>query len=256
MLEIKDLNVSINQKKLVDGLNLRIDKGKFVSLVGSSGSGKTLTALSIIGLLPGNAKVHGKISLDQVDFSQLSEKEMLKFRGKKVSMIFQEPMTSLNPVMRIGKQISEVLEQHTDLNSKERKDRVIEVLNEVDFPEPEIRYNSYPHQLSGGLRQRVMIAMALACDPDLLLADEPTTALDVTVQSNILKLLKKIQQERQLSILFITHDIALAANFSDEIAVIKDGTIVEKGKPAKLIEAAVDDYTVSLMEACKERESW
>ena len=210
VLDIQNLVVKVGETTLIDRISFQIQPGEIFALVGESGSGKSLTSLAVMRLLPEALSIAaGDIHLHQQSLLNLSEAQMQKVRGKSVAMIFQEPMTSLNPVMRVGDQVAEVLRVHLGLSSKQAQTKVIELFNEVGIPQAEERINWYPHQLSGGQKQRVMIAMALACEPDLLIADEPTTALDVTIQAQVLKLLKKLRDERGLSILFITHDMGV-----------------------------------------------
>ncbi len=215
--------------RAVDGISFEIPRGKTFALVGESGCGKSMTALSIMKLVPQPAGriVSGTITLDGTDLSSLSEVAMRKLRGRRISIIFQEPMTSLNPVMTVGYQIRETLEHHLKLNKKAAIDRSCELLDLVGIPDPRLRYDEYPHQLSGGMKQRVMIAMALAGEPELLIADEPTTALDVTIQAQILDLLRKLQAERGMAILLITHDLAVVSEMADRVAVMYAGEIVE-----------------------------
>ena len=227
ILDIKDLIVEFESKdstfRAVDGISLQIEKGKTLSLVGESGSGKSVTALSILQLLPeGTVRYlnESSIKFEGQEILNSSKKFLTSLRGNKISMIFQEPMTSLNPYQKVGYQIDETLIIHKNLSKTDARQRTIELLKKVKIPEPEIKVNSYPHQLSGGMRQRVMIAMALACDPDLLIADEPTTALDVTIQAQILELMKKIQKDFNMSILFITHDLGVVAEMCDEVMVM------------------------------------
>ena len=213
-----------------------------------SGSGKSLTSLSIMRLLPDVLKVtEGDIRLHGASVFALPEYQMQKVRGKKVAMIFQEPMTSLNPVMKVGEQVAEVLKLHLNLDSKKAKTKVVALFNEVGIPEPETRFDWYPHQLSGGQKQRVMIAMALACEPDLLIADEPTTALDVTIQAQVLDLLKQLRKERGLSILFITHDMGVVYEMADTVAVMKQGQIVEKAEKQKFFDSPQHEYAQKLL---------
>ena len=256
LLRIRDLRIRIGDAHPVDGAALEVGAGGFVALVGASGSGKTLTALATIGLLPKAAEVAGgTIHLGGQELTGLSEAGWRRVRGRRIAMIFQEPMTSLNPVMTVGRQIIEAVRIAGDASADPRA-TAIQALRAVQIPEPEMRLRAYPHQLSGGLRQRVMIAMALACNPALLIADEPTTALDVTVQAGIVRLLQKIRRERNLAILLITHDIALAAEAAEEIAVMSGGRIVEAGPAERIVSRPEVDYTASLIEHCRKREEW
>ncbi len=232
--------------------NLIIGKGKTVALVGESGSGKSITALSILQLLPKHCKVAGEIlfstdSISQVNLASLYNRQMNKVRGKEISMIFQEPMTSLNPLLTCGNQVMEVLIQHLKISKKSAREKTIELFTLVDLPDPASMVHRYPHQLSGGQKQRVMIAMALSCKPKLLIADEPTTALDVRVQQSILKLLKKIQLQTGLSILLITHDLGIVADVADEISVMYKGNIVEQGTAFEVLNKPQHQYTRALL---------
>ena len=241
LLEIKDLKTYFFTKKgvvkAVDGVSLEISDGETIAIVGESGSGKSITALSILQLLEGTGKiVEGSIEYEGINLKSLSAKEMQKIRGKEISMIFQEPMTSLNPVFKIGEQIEEVLLLHENLNKKEAHLRAIEMLKLVGIPRAEEIVSSYPHQLSGGMRQRVMIAIALACRPKLLIADEPTTALDVTIQAQILHLINQLKREMNTAVLIITHDLAVVAQMADHILIMYCGQIMERAPVEKLFD--------------------
>ncbi|MBN1442221.1 MAG: ABC transporter ATP-binding protein [Planctomycetes bacterium] len=236
--------------RAVDGLDLDVEEGKTVGLVGESGCGKTVAALSVLRLVPPPGRIAGgEVLFAGRDLLKLDEKAMRAVRGRRISMIFQEPMTSLNPVLTVGSQIAEALRLHLGLSRREARARSIDLLRRVRMPAPEMRAGEYPHQLSGGMRQRVMIAMALACGPSLLIADEPTTALDVTVQAQIIDLLLDLQEELGLSILFITHDLRLLAEIAGEIAVMYAARIVERGSAAEIIERPLHPYTRGLL-AC------
>ena len=232
----------------VDDVTISVPKGKIVGIVGESGCGKSMTAKSIMNLLkyPGKI-VGGEILLDGVDLTKKTEREMKKIRGKDVSMIFQEPMTSLNPVMKVGKQIQEALKLHQNLSGAEAKRKVFEIFSEVGISEPEKRYNSYPHELSGGLRQRAMIAMAMICRPKLLIADEPTTALDVTIEAQILQLMKKLSRDFGMSIIIISHNLGVIAEMCDFVYVMYAGKVVEQADVFKLFESPSHPYTRGLM---------
>lgn len=248
VLDIHNLVIKVGDNTLIDRISFSIQPGEIFALVGESGSGKSLTSLAIMRLLPEALNIQaGEIQLHQKSLLSLSEAQMQKVRGKSVAMIFQEPMTSLNPVMRVGDQVSEVLRVHLGLSSKHAKLRTIELFNEVGIPEAADRVDWYPHQLSGGQKQRVMIAMALACEPDLLIADEPTTALDVTIQAQVLTLLKKLRDERGLSILFITHDMGVVAQMADRVAVMQKGKILETAEVEHFIKAPTHPYTQQLL---------
>ncbi len=254
LLEIKNLKTYFFTEngisKAVDGVNITINSGEIVGLVGESGCGKTLTALSILRLVPLPGRiVEGEIIYRSRDLTKISEKELIKIRGKEISMIFQEPQTSLNPVFTIGNQIIEALLIHTDISKKQAKEIAIEMLSKVGIKEPETRFNQYPHQLSGGQQQRVMIAMALITKPFLLIADEPTTSLDVTVQAQILELLNQLQKEFNLSIFFITHDLSLMRNFANRICVMYAGKIIESAPVNTIFENPKHPYTKGLISA-------
>lgn len=255
LLEVKDLKTYFytdsGVAKAVDGVTFSLDKGKTLGIVGESGCGKSVTSLSIMRLVdPATGRNEGgSIVFDGQDLLTLPEKEMRKLRGNRISMIFQEPMTSLNPVFTIGDQISESLKLHKGLDKKAARDRAIELLELVGIPEAGKRVDEYPHQLSGGMRQRVMIAMALSGDPELLIADEPTTALDVTIQAQILELLMKLKEEMGLSYLFISHDMDVIWQICDHVMVMKDGVIVESGPRDRVFNAPEHPYTKKLLAA-------
>jgi microcin C transport system ATP-binding protein len=255
LLSVKDLSVAFtqggNETLAVDRISFDIMKGETVALVGESGSGKSVTALSVLKLLPYPAASHptGKILMNGQDLLHANETELRAVRGNAVSMIFQEPMTSLNPLHTVEKQIAEILKVHRGMGDTQSRERVLELLNQVGIRDPEKRLNSYPHQLSGGQRQRVMIAMALANEPDLLIADEPTTALDVTVQAQILELLKELQQKHGMAMLFITHDLGVVRKFADRVCVMTAGEIVEQGPVDEIFENPQHDYTKHLLAA-------
>lgn len=235
----------------VDGVSYSIERGKTLGVVGESGSGKSVTALSILQLIPQppGKIVGGEILFNGRDLTKISIKEMRKIRGNDISVIFQEPMTSLNPVYTVGNQIVEAIMLHQDLEYVEARNLAIDMLRKVGIPAPEKRIDEYPHQMSGGMKQRVMIAMALACKPKLLIADEPTTALDVTIQAQILELLKELQEEVGMSILFITHDLAVVAETCDHVAVMYAGRIVEYADVVTLFESPSHPYTIGLFKS-------
>ncbi len=255
ILSVEDLQVAFTTSgkttTAVHGISFHINKGETVALVGESGSGKSVSALSILKLLPYPAASHpsGKIMFKGKDLLSADAAELRKVRGSDVTMIFQEPMTSLNPLHTIEKQIGEILELHQGMGEKDRKIRTIELLNQVGIRDPEKRLGSYPHQMSGGQRQRVMIAMSLANEPELLIADEPTTALDVTVQAQILELLNKLKARRGLSMLFITHDLGIVRKFADRVCVMTNGEIVEHGPTKEIFDNPQHEYTKHLLAA-------
>ena len=261
LVEIENLQVKFNtdsgEVNAVNGISFNIKKGETLALVGESGSGKSVTARGIIRLLAENAIISDQTSIkfNGTNINSYSEKEYQNIRGKNISMIFQEPMSSLNPIYTIENQISEVLKIHGKFSDKELKEKCLELLKQVQIPEPESRLSQYPHQLSGGQRQRIMIAIAIANNPDLLIADEPTTALDVTVQTEILKLLQSLQQKYQMSILFITHDLTIVRQISDRVCVMYNGKIKETGITKEIFENPKDDYTKHLLSSePKERD--
>jgi len=252
-LEIEQLTVSLpkdaDRPYAIENINLRVSRNEIVCVVGESGSGKSVTAFTVMGLHDKRAlkKTNGKIILEGEDITNASAAVLRARRGEKMAMIFQEPMTALNPVLKVGEQISEMLKIHTSLKPSTRKSRVIKSMQDVDLPNPEKLYNSYPHQISGGQRQRIMIAMALVMEPSLLIADEPTTALDVTTQANILKLIKEIQRRRGMGVLFITHDFGVVADIADRVVVMQEGKIVEQGNVNKVLKQPTHDYTKMLI---------
>jgi microcin C transport system ATP-binding protein len=252
LLDVRDLSIAFPSAggiKAVDGISFTLSKGRTLALVGESGSGKSLTALAIPRLLPASARVSGEILLRGEDISDAGEARLRALRGSAVTMVFQEPMTSLNPLHTIERQIGEILEIHGLRSQAARRERTLEMLREVGVRDPGQRLGAYPHQLSGGQRQRVMIAMALANRPDLFIADEPTTALDVTVQAQILTLLKSLQAKHGMAMLFITHDLGIVRRLADDVAVMRKGVIVEVGPVAHTFEAPRHEYTKALLAA-------
>ncbi len=254
ILEIKDLNIAFQlqeqQAKAIHGVSLSLQKGKSLGIVGESGCGKTVTAMSIMRLLPKNAVIQsGNVLYEGKSVFGLKDKEMRNIRGGKIGLIPQDPLTSLNPLFTIGEQILEAVKIHHQVSNKKAKEIAIQALKDVKIPEPENRFNDYPHQFSGGMRQRVIIAMALSCNPDLLIADEPTTALDVTVQAQILKLIKDIQEEKGASLILITHDLGVVAEVCDEVAVMYAGRIVEHAGIKEIFENPLHPYTKGLLES-------
>lgn len=252
LLDIQGLSTVFDTEsgtaKAVDNLSLSLKKGSVLGVVGESGCGKSITSLSVLRLVPPPGRVvAGKIIFDGQDLLTLSESKMQEIRGDRIALIPQDPMTSLNPVYTIGEQIIEAIELHQNVSKKEARKRAIEVLDQVRIPEAANRIDDYPHQFSGGMRQRVMIAMALSCKPDLLIADEPTTALDVTVQAQILDLMRTIQKEEGMSILLITHDLGVVAEMCDDVAIMYAGSIVEHAPVVDLFKRPKHPYTVGLL---------
>jgi peptide/nickel transport system ATP-binding protein len=253
LLEIRDLSVELNlpagRAQAVDGISLLVEQGQTLGLVGESGCGKSLTALSIMRLLgePQARISAGQVLFEGVDLARLPERQLQKVRGDRLSMVFQEPMTSLNPVFTVGEQIGEAVRLHRGRTRKEAREVALAMLQKVGIPAPESRLDAYPHQLSGGMRQRVMIAMALALGPKLLIADEPTTALDVTIQAQILELIRVLQKEQGMGVLLITHDLGVVAETCDRVAVMYAGRIVEQGPVAQVFAHAAHPYTRGLL---------
>jgi oligopeptide/dipeptide ABC transporter ATP-binding protein len=261
LLRVSNLRTSFftsdGEVRAVDGVSFDIDDGKTVGLVGESGCGKSVTALSIVQLLPKSTGriVGGEIQFQARDLASLPEQEMRRIRGNEISMIFQEPMTSLNPVMTVGDQIAETVRLHEGASPSEARNRAIEMLRLVKIADPQKRVGNYPHQFSGGQRQRVMIAMALACTPKLLIADEPTTALDVTIQAQILELIGELQGRLGMAVLLITHDLGVVAERADEVAVMYAGKIVESAKPEVIFSHPKHPYTIGLLDSVPGRRS-
>ncbi len=252
LLEVRDLKTRFytfaGVVNAVDGVSFSVGRGEILGLVGESGGGKSVIGFSILGLIDPPGKVDdGEILFGGVDLRRKSEKELQKIRGKEIAMVFQDPMTSLNPLQTVGEQIDEMLRLHSDLDGKARRARCIEMLSDVGISEAEKRLNNYPHQFSGGMRQRVVIAIAMIAGPQLIIADEPTTALDVTIQSQILKLMKQQVREREASMILITHDLAVVSQMADEIVVLYCGKIVEKGPKQDLISKPAHPYTQGLL---------
>jgi peptide/nickel transport system ATP-binding protein/oligopeptide transport system ATP-binding protein len=252
LLEVKDLRTHFPTRaglvRAVDGVSFNLDRGELLGLVGESGCGKSMTALSVLRLIaPPGRIVSGEVLFDGKDLLRLSDAEMRQMRGDDIAMIFQDPMTSLNPVYTVGEQIAEALRLHRKLSRKDARQATIEAMREVAIPDPARRIDDYPHQLSGGMRQRVMIAMALACNPKLLIADEPTTALDVTIQAQILELLNELRKQRDLAVLLITHDLGVVAEVADRVAVMYTGRIVEESPVEELFARPKHPYTEGLL---------
>src|SRR5690625_1384008 len=252
LLKVSGLKTSFftdkHEVKAVNGVDLSIDKHKTLALVGESGSGKSITSLSIMQLIQSPGKIiSGEILFDGEDLLQKSASEMRELRGNQIAMVFQEPMTALNPVFTIGEQIIEVFRAHEKLGKTESRKRAIKMLEKVGIPSPEKRMKQYPHELSGGMLQRVMIAIALSCHPQLLIADEPTTALDVTIQSQIMELIKELQKDMNMALLLITHDLGVVAEYCDDVAVMYTGKVVEASNVEDLFENPLHPYTVGLL---------
>lgn len=258
LLDVRDLSISFRTSSdplnVVNHLNFAVGEAEVFGLVGESGCGKSLTALAIMGLLPENSFAEGALHFKGRDLLTLERESMRRLRGREISMIFQEPMTSLNPVLTIGYQISEVLTTHMGLSRKSATDKAVELLKAVKIPSPEIRMREYPHQMSGGMRQRIMIAMAIACNPSLLIADEPTTALDVTIEAQILELMRNLREERNMAVLLITHDIGVIAENAERAAIMYAGRIMELSRVSGVLETPKHPYTIGLLESLPKRK--
>jgi oligopeptide/dipeptide ABC transporter ATP-binding protein len=260
LLEVNDLCTHFFTRegvvRAVDGVTFAVDKGRTLGIVGESGSGKSVTALSVMGLIPKPpAKiVNGEVLFEGRDLTRLPEAELEDIRGREIAMIFQDPMTSLNPTLKIGTQITEVLKRHLGFGDREARRRAVELLDEVHIPKAADRLNDYPHRFSGGMRQRVMIAIALACNPKLLIADEPTTALDVTVQAQVLDLLEELRESHDMAMIIITHDMGVVAEAADEIAVMYAGQVVEEAGVLELFDNPEHPYTEALLGALPQIE--
>ena len=260
LLEVNDLHTSFftnaGEVKAVNGISFDLDRGKVLGIVGESGSGKSVTAYSIMQILAGTGKiVSGSIKLDGQELVGAGEKVMKTVRGNKISIIFQDPMTSLNPTYTIGRQLMEAILLHTNRNKAQARERAIEMLRLVNINEPEKQMKQYPYEFSGGMRQRIMIAMALACEPDILIADEPTTALDVTIQAQILELMKSLQEELGMAIIMITHDLGVVAQMCDEVIVMYAGSICEQGTADEIFYTPRHEYTKGLMRSIPSAET-
>ena len=260
ILEVKDLVISFKTQngllRAIRGINFDLYKGETLAIVGESGSGKSVTSKAIIGLLAGNS-IHeeGTIRYNGMDLMNIPEEEFVKLRGSKISMIFQDPMSSLNPIMKVGYQIAEVLILKLGMSKKQAQQRAMELMEEVGITNVAVRYHQYPFQFSGGMRQRIVISIALASDADILICDEPTTALDVTIQAQILELIEKLKKERNLSIIFITHDLGVVANIADRIAVMYAGKIVEIGKKEEIYYNPQHPYTWALLASAPTKDT-
>ena len=253
LLEVRDLSVRFDTDEgtvhAVDGMSLDLTAGEVLGIVGESGCGKSVTALSILGLLPKTATVTGSVRFEGAELLGAPGSQLRKIRGRQISFVFQEPMTSLNPVLRIGHQVEEVLREHLNLSRSAAKERVVELLDLVHIPDPRRRIDEYPHQLSGGMRQRVVIAMALACDPKILIADEPTTALDVTIQAGILDLLRELRARLGTAIVLITHNLGVVADLADRVVVMYAGRKAEEAAVGELFAHPQHPYTIGLLGA-------
>ncbi len=252
LLEVRDLRVRFATEdgvvRAVDGVSFELDRGKVLGIVGESGSGKSVTAMTLMGLTRGvNASFEGQVRYKGVDLLQVSDREMQHYRGKELGMIFQDPMTSLNPVYRIGEQIVEAIQAHEQIDKRAARARTIELLRQVGIPNPETRIDDFPHQFSGGMRQRAMIAMALSCNPSILIADEPTTALDVTIQAQIVELISRLKDDFDSAVIFITHDLGVIADIADDILVMYAGRIVERGTKRDVFYDPQHPYTWGLL---------
>jgi peptide/nickel transport system ATP-binding protein len=252
LLEVNDLNVQFATEdgivRAVDGISFELERGKVLGIVGESGSGKSVTAMTLMGLTRGvNARFEGEVLYKGTDLLQVSDSGMQNFRGNEIGMIFQDPMTSLNPVYRIGEQIVEAIQAHEDLDKRTARARTIELLRQVGIPNPETRVDNFPHEFSGGMRQRAMIAMALSCNPSILIADEPTTALDVTIQAQIVDLINTLKDDFDSAVIFITHDLGVIADIADEIIVMYAGRVVERGSKRDVFYDPQMPYTWGLL---------
>lgn len=258
IIEVKNLSISFGDKQVLNNINFKVEQGDTLGIVGESGSGKSLTSLAIMGLLSPNATIHPESEIlfrqddKMIDLLKLSPKELEEIRGNEIGMIFQEPMTSLNPSLRCGEQVEEAIRLHQNLSKEKAKKKVLHLFEQVKLPNPERIYKAYPHELSGGQKQRVMIAMAISCEPKLLIADEPTTALDVTVQKATLDLLKELQEKNNMSMLFISHDLGVIANVCEEVLVMFRGDVVEQGNVETIFNHPKENYTKGLI-ACRPR---
>ncbi|MER7499241.1 ABC transporter ATP-binding protein [Nonomuraea pusilla] len=253
-LDITGLKVTIGGKEILRGVDLSLEAGRVHGLAGESGSGKTMTGLAVLGLLPHGARVSGGISLGGRDLLALSPKELNQVRGGEVAMVFQDPATSLHPMLTIGRQLTEHMRHHLRLGKAEAKARAVDLLTKVRIPGAEEAYGRFPHQFSGGMRQRIAIAVALACSPKVLIADEPTTALDVTVQAGVLRLLRGLCDELGLAVLLVTHDLGVMSAVADEVSVMKDGLVVERGPRARVLREPSHPYTRALLDSLPDHQ--
>jgi oligopeptide transport system ATP-binding protein len=255
LLEVSDLRIDIGGLTIVDGMSFELQAGQVFGLAGESGSGKTMTALSLLGLLPGGARTRGRAMLDGTDLLTLEASAMRKVRGRKVAMVFQDPTSSLHPMLSIEHQLTEHLRYHLGMARGDARRRAVHLLDQVRIPNPDSALRGYPHQFSGGMRQRIQIAMALACEPRLLIADEPTTALDVTVQAGILRLLDRLRRETGLAVMLITHDLGVMSAMADRVIVMYAGRIVEEGSTADVLRRARHPYTRGLLDSLPHPEA-
>jgi peptide/nickel transport system ATP-binding protein len=256
ILDVRNLSVSARDgSPLVRDVSFAIDAGERVSLIGESGSGKSLTSFAVAGLLPDGLTATGSVALDGVQVVGAKERDLVPLRGRTVSFVFQEPLTALDPLMRLGQQVAEPLKRHLGLRGAALRAAVREALDEVRLPDPERIARAYPHEISGGQRQRVAIAAALACRPQLLIADEPTTALDVTVQAEVLSLLDTLIADRGMSLLFVSHDLAVVSRMTDRALVLRGGRVVEEGALQRLLDAPTDPYTIELVRSARELDA-
>lgn len=252
ILSVKDLHVNFRTfggtVQAVRGVSFDLQKGETLAIVGESGSGKSVSTKAVLGILPKNGKIaEGQILYNGEDMAQYKEKDFAQIRGKKISLVFQDPLSALNPIMKVGKQICEALRNSQNMSAAQAKEKALELMRDVGIPEPEARYEQYPFQFSGGMRQRIVIAIALACNPEILVCDEPTTALDVTIQSMILDKIKQIKKERDLSVIFITHDLGVVAGMADRVCVMYAGKIVEVGTVDEIFYEPAHPYTWALL---------
>ncbi|MEU4550063.1 ABC transporter ATP-binding protein [Nonomuraea dietziae] len=252
MLDITDLRVTIGGRDILGGVDLSLRQGQVHGLAGESGSGKTMTGLAVLGLLPHGARATGSIALEGRDLLGLRPKELNRVRGGEIAMVFQDPATSLHPMLTIGRQLTEHMRHHLGLGRSEARSRAVELLAKVRIPGPEEAFGRYPHQFSGGMRQRIAIAIALACSPKVLIADEPTTALDVTVQAGVLRLLRGLCDDLGLAVLLVTHDLGVMSAVADEVSVMKDGLVVESGPRGQVLRTPSHPYTRSLLDSLPE----
>ena len=254
LLDIRDLRISVGGRALVDGVDITVERGEVVGVAGESGSGKTLTALTALGFVPDNATTSGEVLVDGQDVLTLDAKALRRLRGDRVAVVFQDPMTALHPMLTIETQLTEHQRVHRDLTRKQARERAVELLDRVRIPDPHLAIRSYPHRFSGGMRQRIAIASALACEPELLIADEVTTALDVTVQAGILNLLHGLREELGMAMLFITHDLAVMNVVSDRLYVMQSGKVVESGASRDVLAEPKHEYTRALVDALPDTE--